>query len=165
MRPWAVAVLVIVLAAPFAAGLARAQALPADADRDGVTDDADACPDSAPYDMVDATGCSVCDCDDDATGEPWASRAAYLRCVFTEAHTRRADGRLTRRAVRPVVRAARRSSCGVETDVRCCLMIEGRSEGLCKVMDELRCDAAPLGVAAAEDIGSGSCFPNPCLTQ
>jgi len=157
--------LAFVLAGPFAAGHARAQALPADADRDGVTDTDDACPDSAPYDMVDSTGCSACDCDEDATGEPWASRGAYLRCGFAEIHARRADGRLTRRGARTVVKAMRNSSCGVETDVRCCLMIDGRSEGICKVMDELRCDAAPLGVTGAEDVGSGSCFPNPCVAQ
>ena len=155
--------LALVLAAPFAAGIAHAQALPADADRDGVTDDTDACPDSAPYDMVDASGCSVCDCDDDTNGEPWSSRSAYLRCVYDEMHARRGDARLTRRAARLVGKTARNSSCGVETDVRCCIMFAGRSQGLCKVVDELSCDASWSGADAVEDAGSGSCFPNPCV--
>ncbi len=162
MRPWAAALLGLVLVAP-AIGLVHAQPLPADADRDGVPDDVDACPDTPPYDLVDDVGCSVCDCDDDGTGQAWASRSDYLRCVLAEVHARRLDGRLTRRAERPVIHAARSSTCGVDTNVRCCIMFDGRSEGICKIVDEMRCDDGLLGATTVEDLGSGSCFPNPCV--
>ena len=163
MRPWAVAVLLLALAAPFATGGARAQALPADADRDGVPDGVDACPDSAPYELVDATGCAVCDCDDDATGEPWTSRGAYMRCVLDEIHARRADTSLSRTDARLALKAARSSSCGNENKVRCCIMFPGKADGMCRVMDELRCDETMLGAVLVDDLDSGSCFPNPCV--
>jgi hypothetical protein len=158
MRPWAVAALVLALVAPIAPGRAGAQALPADADSDGVMDDVDLCPDSAPYEMVDADGCAVCECDDD-----WDSRGQYLRCIYTEIHARRADGRLSRKAARLVSKAARASTCGHETKVRCCVMFAAKAEGMCKVMDEIRCDATLLGADAVDDLDSGSCFPNPCV--
>ena len=165
MRPWAVAVLALALAAPVAAGLAHAQALPADADKDGIADDVDECPESAPYDMVDGVGCAVCDCDENAAGDDWSSRGDYLRCVLDEVHARRADGRLTRKASRLVVKAARNSTCGTDTKVRCCIMFAARPQGICKVMDEARCEAGLLGADVVEDIDSGSCFPNPCVHE
>ena len=155
--------LVLALAAPVAVGLAHAQALPADADRDGVIDDDDECLDSAPYEMVDAVGCPVCACDEDAAGNDWSSRGAYLRCVLTEVHARRDDGRLSRKESRLVVKAARSSSCGHATKTRCCIMFAAKDEGMCKVMDEARCDAELLHAEVAEDIDGGSCFPNPCV--
>jgi hypothetical protein len=158
MRPWAVAVLALALVAPIATWRASALALPADADRDGVMDDADACPDSPMYELVDDEGCSVCDCDDD-----WSSRGAYTRCVYDEVHARRADKRLTRKEARLVVKAVRNSTCGFENKVRCCLMFSEKPEGMCRIMDELRCDEALLGAAVVEDLDSGSCFPNPCV--
>jgi len=165
MRPWAVAALVLALAAPLAAGLAHAEALPADADKDGVMDDVDDCLASALYEMVDATGCTVCDCDEDASGQEWSSRSAYLRCVLDEVRARRADARLDRKAARLVVKAARNSTCGYATKVRCCIMFVGKPKGMCKVMDELRCEASLLGAELVEDLDSGSCFPNPCLAE
>jgi hypothetical protein len=158
MRPWAVAALALALVASAATGRAGAQALPADADRDGVMDDVDLCPDSAPYEMVDQDGCAVCECDDG-----WDSRGEYLHCVYDELHARRADGRLSRKAARPVMKAARNSTCGYDTKVRCCIMFAARSEGMCKIMDEVRCDATLLGAETVEDLDSGSCFPNPCV--
>ena len=158
MRPWAVAALVLALVAPIAPGQAGAQALPADADRDGVVDDDDLCPDSAPYEMVDADGCAVCECDD-----AWDSRGEYLRCIYDELHARRADGRLTRKAARLVTKAARTTTCGYENKVRCCVMFAAKSTGMCKIMDEVRCDATMLGADVVEDLDSGSCFPNPCV--
>ena len=162
MRPWAVAVLALALAASLAAGPVQAQALPADADRDGVADDVDACPDSGLYELVDASGCAVCACEAAAPGADPSARADYLRCVFTEIHARRADGRLTRKAARPFVKAARVSTCGVDK-VRCCIMFEGKAEGMCRITDEVRCDAS-LG-ADVVDLDVGSCFPNPCVAE
>jgi hypothetical protein len=160
MRLWAISVLALVLAAPLAAGRAYAQA---DADADGVADELDACPDTAMYDMVDTTGCNVCDCEKDAAFEPWTSRGAYLRCIQDEVRIRKEGERLTRQAARLVVKAARNSTCGQPTKVRCCIMFVGRDEGICRVMDELRCDGALLRADTVDDLGPGSCFPNPCV--
>ena len=157
MRLWTVAVLVLAVALPVAVGRAGAQAPPADADGDGVVDDADLCPDSPPYELVDADGCAVCECDD-----AWDSRGEYLRCVYDEIHARRADGSLTRKGARTFTRAARSSTCGYDSKVRCCVMFPEKSTGMCKIMDDVRCDASLLGAAGVEDLDSGSCFPNPC---
>ena len=163
MRSWAWLAVVVMLSVP-AAGVALAQLPPAaDADHDGVPDDVDACPDTPPYDLVDSTGCSVCDCEVDGTGAPWASRTAYVRCVLAEVRARRAGGLLTSRAARPYLHAMRMSSCGYETRTRCCIMFPGRPQGLCRVMDEAICDPDVLHAETAEDFDAGSCFPNPCI--
>jgi len=160
MRLWATSVLVLMLTAPIAVGQAWAQA---DQDADGVADDVDVCPDTAMYDLVDATGCSVCDCDEDATLMPWTSRVAYLRCVYAEVRARKLDERLSHQNARLVVKAARNSSCGQVDKVRCCIMFAGRDEGICRVMDDIRCDEDVLRAETVEDLGPGSCVPNPCL--
>ena len=159
MRRWPVVALALMLAVSFAPRVGLAAALVADADQDGVADDVDACPDTAPYDLVDAAGCPVCDCDED-----WASRGEYLRCVLDEVHARRADVSLGPKAAKLVVKAARNSTCGHPTKVRCCLMIPEKSTGMCRIMDELRCQDDLLG-GDVEDLDSGSCFPNPCALQ
>ena len=165
MRHWAAVVLLVALAAPVATAPAHADALPSDADKDGVMDDVDACLDTAPYTVVDAAGCDVCECDVDADGEAWTSRTAYLRCVLDEVHARRADGTLARKHARLLVKAARNSSCGYETRVRCCIMFPPKGKGMCKITDEVRCEAAFVGVNVVENHDSGSCFPNPCVAE
>ncbi len=157
MRPWAVAAFALALAGPVTAGLGHAQALPPDADSDGVADDVDQCPDTPAYDLVGADGCSVCPCADD-----WKSRAGYLHCVLDEVHARRVDGALTRSAARPFVKAARSSTCGQDMKVRCCIMFPGRSEGMCRVVDEAAC-VGDSGDGVS--LGDGSCFPNPCVAD
>ena len=89
------------------------------------------------------------------------SRSEYLRCVFDEVHARRAVESLGRKAAKLVIKAARNSTCGYPTKVRCCVMIHEKSTGMCRIMDELRCDDTLLG-GDVEDRDSGSCFPNPC---
>jgi hypothetical protein len=157
MRPWAAAALALALVASVATERARSQALPADADRDGVADDVDLCPDTPPYELVDADGCPVCDCDD-----AWDARGEYLRCINQEIRARRTDGRLTGKDARLVSKAARNSTCGYDTKVRCCIPLPGKPTGMCRIMDEVRCDATLLGADAVQDLDSGSCFPNPC---
>jgi len=85
--------------------------------------------------------------------------------VLDEVHARRADDPLGRKAAKLVVKAARNSTCGYPTKVRCCVMIYEKSTGMCKIMDELRCDEALLGADDVEDFDSGSCFPNPCALE
>lgn len=159
MRPLAAAVLAVALAVP----LVPARALAQDADADGVADTVDACPDSGAHALVDASGCDVCGCREDAALATWSSRGAYLRCVYDEVRARREAGMLTRKAARTVVKAARHSTCGQATKIRCCIMFAARDEGLCRVLDEIRCDEELLRAETVEDLGPGSCMPNPCL--
>jgi len=159
MRSWARLALAVFLAA----SLAGAQALPADADGAGVADDVDACPDTPTFDLVDGDGCSVCDCEEDPSGKAWTSRGAYLRCVVGAVRERRVAGTIARKQARLVLRAARSSTCGDENLVRCCVMFVGKDQGMCRVMDELRCDGDLLHADAAEDLDVGSCLPNPCV--
>ncbi|HXJ32975.1 MAG TPA: hypothetical protein VMS22_02965 [Candidatus Eisenbacteria bacterium] len=158
MRTLARLVLALLLAAP----LAGAQTVRDDLDQDGVADDADACPDTPAFDLVDAAGCSVCDCEATASGAPWSSRGDYVRCVVGTVRERRIDGTITRKEARATLRAARSSACG-EHLVRCCVMFDGQDEGMCRVMDELRCDAGILRANEVTDLGAGSCLPNPCV--
>jgi hypothetical protein len=44
-------------------------------------------------------------------------------------------------------------------------MFPGRPTGMCKVVDELKCDMDALHASVAEDLESGSCFPNPCVPE
>jgi hypothetical protein len=164
MRPWAVAAFALALTAPITVGFVHAQALPPDADKDGVADDVDLCPDSPPYELVGDDGCSVCPCGGDVLGSIWASRTDYLHCVLDEVHARRADGRITRKAARPFVKAARNATCGQAMKVRCCIMFEGKSEGMCRVVDEASCDSA-LSIGGITSLAAGSCFPNPCVAE
>jgi len=34
---------------------------------------------------------------------------------------------------------------------------------MCRIVDEMRCDASLVGGGTVLDLGSGSCFPNPCV--
>jgi hypothetical protein len=151
MRSWIVLALAVVLAG---ASVASAQAPPADTDQDGVVDAADACPGTPVYDLADASGCSVCDCGAE-------SRRDYLRCVIAEVRARRIAGTIGRKAARLVLRAARSSTCGDETLVRCCIAFPGK-EAMCKVMVDSRCDEEVLRTAEVDDLDVGSCLPNPC---
>jgi hypothetical protein len=150
----------MVLVLLLAVASAPAQVLPPDADGDGVTDAADACPDTPPFELVDASGCSVCECDPDPA---WDSRLDYLRCVSAAVHARRADGTLSRKAGRAVLKAARNSTCGSDHMVRCCIMFPERDDGLCRIMDELRCDETIIHAETVEALDPGSCVPNPCV--
>lgn len=166
MRPWAVGLLAVSLAGPVAVVPAWSQVMPvSDADADGVPDDVDACLDSPPYELVDAQGCSLCDCEGDANDDDWSSRGAYMRCVLGEIHARRLAKTITRKDARLALKAARNSTCGIATRVRCCIMFPGRPDGICRVMDELRCNEAVLNASTVEDHESGSCFPNPCVFE
>ena len=128
-----------------------------DDDGDGVPDDIDEC-DTPPGDMVDAVGCSVCPCDgpDDVTA--WRSHTAYLKCIKTEIKRRVAEGTLPRRDSRGMLLRARGATCGRAQLTRCCIYRGDSSKGHCKIMKVDICD----NLDAGDDVGSGSCTPNPC---
>ena len=65
--------------------------------------------------------------------------------------------------VRAGLRAARRSTCGTSALTRCCVYADDDADvGACKMMSPDACDQLSDQVDA-EDEGSGSCLPNPCV--
>jgi len=80
-----------------------------DTDSDGVTDDRDLCPDTAPDDSVDADGCALaqyCDCADAA------NHGAYVRCVVQTSRDFVLQGLIDRKQRKQAVRQAAQSDCG-----------------------------------------------------
>jgi hypothetical protein len=127
-----------------------------DGDEDGVADDEDACLETPPAELVDATGCSVCPCAGPRDGGTWRSRSRYLRCV--RAAIRAADGTpgLDPRAA---LRQAQKSTCGRRGMTRCC--IDVAAGVACRLMKAPGC-ARRSAVGLAEDVGAGSCLPAAC---
>jgi len=153
----------LVLVAP-----ARGQSEPTDdLDQDGVTDEVDDCDDTPLGDLVDAAGCSLCPCDESVDAEPWTSHQSYVACVITEAKRMRAARQLTRKQKRAAVKRAKHSTCGIEQLTRCCVYPDYADDadtvvGDCRIMTADEC--FDLGDRVdAEDEGSGSCNPNPCV--
>jgi hypothetical protein len=117
-----------------------------DQDGDGVDDAIDACPDTPPGDLVNASnGCSVCPCD------AAVSRRAYLRCVREETRRRIAAGIMSAVERRAALQHATVSTCGRSARTRCCVADR------CHVTT-----AAWCGVHRGVDAGPGSCVPSPC---
>jgi len=157
-----------VLCALAAAAPAAAQV--ADGDDDGVADDVDQCTDTPAGDLVDATGCSVCPCDETAAGDAWTSHDDYVGCVTAEAKARRKAHTLKRRAMKLAIQRARKATCGNEALTRCCIYahLDDEAEvnvGQCKLMSPDACDALSErdDLDYVEDAEGGSCTPNPCL--
>jgi hypothetical protein len=154
--------MVVALACPVAAELDPATA---DDDGDGVADALDQCPDTAAGDLVGADGCSVCPCDVTASGNAWGSHQMYMACVVGEARNRRADGTMTSKSVRHVIRMARHSTCGNAQLTRCCVYANFDDEvGSCRTTTPDACETLDDGAddGEADDIGAGSCAGNPC---
>jgi hypothetical protein len=150
------------------AAAARGQTPPPfDFDLDGVADDVDECEETPPGDLIDATGCSLCPCEETFDEEPWESHDAYVQCVMGEAKRMRKARLLTRKAKRAAVKRARRSTCGNEVMTRCCVYPDYAPDaesvtGSCRIMTVDEC--FDLGDRLdAEDTGAGSCNPNPCV--
>jgi hypothetical protein len=167
-NPIRLALAFAVLCALAGAAPAAAQVDP-DEDTDGVTDAADLCPETPVDDFVDPDGCSICPCDEDANGDAWTSHEAYVACVATEARARRAARTLKRKAMRAAIKRARKAACGNEELTRCCVYAQLDDEaevnfGQCRVTTVDACDDLSLreDLDWVEDMGSGSCTPNPC---
>jgi hypothetical protein len=139
-----------------------------DDDLDGVMDSADLCLDTPPGDLVGADGCSLCPCEGSADGNAWTSHRDYVACVGTTAKQMKLAHLITRKEMKAAVKAAKRSSCGSATVTRCCVYTDlfGDAEvveGRCRLISEDACLELDAQVDLAEDIGAGSCLPNPCL--
>ncbi len=86
-----------------------------DSDGDGVPDNEDLCPDTAPGAIVDAHGCSIdqlVPCTGPAPGHTWKNHGAYVSAIAQVADTFLSQGRLTRQQKDAIVQAAANSSCG-----------------------------------------------------
>jgi hypothetical protein len=133
----------------------------ADWDDDGVPDAVDACPASEPSDLVGSDGCTVCACDGG-----WTSHTEYLACIARWVKDARADGAMTARDGRMMLRRARNSTCGTEM-IRCCVFQPfDAAVGRCRITTEAACDALDDRLfdsnGEADDEETGSCLPNPC---
>ena len=106
----------------------------------------------------------VCPCDTTAGGAAWTSHREYVSCVVTEARRRLRAHALRSRDMRATVRAAKFSSCGDEALTRCCVYRDEDAEvGTCRLTRPEDCDALDGDRVEADDEGSGSCVPNPCV--
>ena len=83
---------------------------PEDDDQDGVPNRVDQCPDTAPGDIVDASGCSIqqhCPC-----AGPWRNHADYVRCVKETAARFETAGLISRSENSRLINTAAQSDCG-----------------------------------------------------
>jgi hypothetical protein len=137
-----------------------------DVDADGVADVLDQCPETPSGELVGSDGCSVCSCDQSPDGSPWPSHRAYVGCVDVEARRQHEAGTLTRKQMRAAHSHAIRSTCGSAGLTRCCVYADFMDDaGRCQLITPTACDAIDEGTfeGDAEDEGSGSCVPNPCI--
>jgi hypothetical protein len=84
--------------------------LPPDSDGDGVANDRDNCPDTAPGEAVDANGCSIeqlCPC----TG-PWRNHGEYVNRLSEVANRFEGAGLISRQKKLELIRQAAASDCG-----------------------------------------------------
>jgi hypothetical protein len=90
----------------------------ADQDQDGVKDDLDACPDTAPGDRVDLSGCAIaqyCPCAGPMGGTaPWKNHGQYASCIATRSASFEAAGLISVEEHDTIVSNAARSACGRE---------------------------------------------------
>jgi hypothetical protein len=86
-----------------------------DADRDGVADSLDACPDTQPGSVVDAHGCSIeqlAPCSGPASGGTWKNHGEYVSSVAHAAEAFVASGLITEAQAEQIVSQAAQSNCG-----------------------------------------------------
>jgi len=86
-----------------------------DTDGDGVPDDKDGCPDTAPGSVVNEHGCGIeqlVPCGGPATGGTWRNHGDYLRALTAATDDFLAAGLITPEQREALLRVARRSDCG-----------------------------------------------------
>ena len=138
-----------------------------DTDNDGVVNYLDRCTGTLVGDLVGGDGCSICVCEELPHANRWSSREAYIGCVKSEATRRRVTTLLTRNEMYGMIKQAKMSTCGTVDLTRCCFYPKLDKErepevGRCRVMPWKRCARKIKRYGRAEDLGTGSCLPNPC---
>ncbi len=89
--------------------------VPLDSDGDGVPDNLDSCPNTAPGAIVDAHGCSIdqlVPCSGPLSGGAWRNHGQYVSSVAKEANEFLAAGLITEEQKGEIVSQAARSHCG-----------------------------------------------------
>jgi hypothetical protein len=87
----------------------------ADADRDGVGDACDVCAATEAGLPVLDDGCAPaqhCPCDGPTVGDDWQNQRAYVQCIARELKALRRQGKISRRELVTMMRAAVDSGCG-----------------------------------------------------
>jgi len=108
---------------------------------------------------------AACPCDATAAGTAWTSHGQYVACVVQVARQLRRAGRLAAKPARAAMKAARQSTCGTPSLTRCCVYKNDDDDvGQCRMLTAATCDAldSQMDTGGADDLGSGSCVPNPC---
>jgi hypothetical protein len=86
-----------------------------DSDGDGVPDDIDHCPGTAPGSVVDENGCSIdqlVPCDGPITGGRWKNHGQYVIAFNAVADAFLAKGLITAEQWRALIQTATHSQCG-----------------------------------------------------
>lgn len=86
-----------------------------DGDQDGVDDDLDHCPSTAPGSVVNSDGCAIsdlCPCEEERHGRRGRRNQTHVACVAKAAHEFRRAGLIGRFEQAMAVRGAAHSSCG-----------------------------------------------------
>ena len=90
---------------------------PPDQDFDGVPDSLDACPNTPPCSLVDASGCSIdqlAPCDGPASGGTWKNHGQYVSAVAQAVSEFLAQGVIDKNQADAIVGAAGQSPCGTK---------------------------------------------------
>ena len=91
-----------------------------DADGDGIADEHDDCPDTAPGAIVDDHGCSIeqlAPCSGPPSGGTWNNHGEYVLAIAKTAKTFLGLGLITRRHAQDVIAAAAKADCGKKPNV------------------------------------------------
>ena len=100
---------------PSLLAIARYEGGPPDSDQDGVADEHDVCPDTAPTDIVNSQGCSIgqlVPCAGPVSGGKWKSHGRYVVAVSGSVRSFLAAGLLTEDQAHGIVTSAANSNCG-----------------------------------------------------
>jgi Kelch motif len=95
--------------------LSTIEALSLDSDGDGVPDDRDQCPNTAPGSVVNHNGCSIAQlapCDGPTQGGSWKSHGQFVAAVVAVAVDFLGGGLISEAQLEAVIRAAAQSGCG-----------------------------------------------------
>lgn len=140
---------------------------PRDADKDGVPDAADKCPNTAPGDKVNRDGCSIaqlCPCGAPRDASQWKSHAQYFMCVHNALAAFKKAKLVTAKDAGVAFATAKKTQCGakkpapVAGKIRCCISQSAlSSKPTCTQTTTSSCTKRQ-----GKSMGAGGCMPNPC---
>lgn len=141
--------------------------VPRDADKDGVLNEADKCPNTPPGEKVNRDGCSIsqlCPCDAPRDASQWKSHGQYFVCVHRALNAFKKAKLITAKDALDAFSTARKTQCGakvagrVSGKVRCCVSQPWLlSKPVCTETSASTCTKR-----RGQSMDAGSCMPNPC---